>query len=121
MSSTVPTRIQTVPSGQTSSELNERNAGNASPSELGFEPAPDGGATAWLVAAGGGAIFFCCLGFTNSFGAFEEYHLTHQLSDKTPDDVAWIGSTAVFLQFAVAVVAGPMFDRFGAKVWAAHH
>jgi len=80
------------------------------------EAAPDGGLRAWLVAAGGGTVFFCCLGFTNTFGTFEAYYLIHQLSDKTPEQVAWIGSLAAFLQFAVGLFAGPLFDRFGAKV-----
>ncbi|KAH6658446.1 putative MFS monocarboxylate transporter [Truncatella angustata] len=78
-----------------------------------FDPAPDGGAQAWLVVAGGGTVFFCCLGFTNTFGAFESYYLTHQLSDKTADEVAWIGSLAGFLMFAVGLIAGPLFDRIG--------
>lgn len=81
-----------------------------------FGPAPDGGVTAWLVAAGGCTVFFCCLGFTNAFGAFEEYYLSHQLSERTPDDVAWIGSLAAFLQFATGMIAGPIFDRFGVNV-----
>lgn len=94
----------------------DQDAKNPSPDPTDFEPAPDGGVQAWLAAAGGATIFFCCLGFTNAFGAFEAYYLTHQLSDKSPDDVAWIGSLAAFLQFAIGMVAGPMFDRFGAKV-----
>lgn len=81
-----------------------------------LSPAPDGGPQAWLVASGGFSILFCCLGFVNSFGTFEEYYLTHQLKDSTPDDVAWIGSTSSFLQFAVGAVAGPLFDRYGAWV-----
>jgi hypothetical protein len=81
-----------------------------------FGEAPDGGAKAWLVAAGGSAIFFCCLGFSNSFGTFIEYYLTHQLSDESPDKVAWIGSLSAFLQFAAGMVGGPLFDRFGARV-----
>ena len=81
-----------------------------------FGPAPDGGLKAWLVATGGFSIFFCCLGFANSFGAFEEYYLTHQLRDESPDNIAWIGSVSTFLQFAVGMIAGPLFDRYGEKV-----
>ena len=76
----------------------------------------DGGIQAWLVAAGGACIFFSTLGFANSFGVFEEYYLTHQLNDKSADDVAWIGSLAAFLQFAAGVIGGPLFDRYGAWV-----
>ena len=81
-----------------------------------YSPAPDGGLEAWLCASGGFSILFCCLSFVNSFGTFEEYYLTHQLADKTPDDVAWIGSLCAFLQFAVGAVAGPLFDRWGSWV-----
>jgi hypothetical protein len=81
-----------------------------------IEPAPDGGLRAWLVAAGTGFIFFCCLGFSNSFGTFTEYYLTHQLRNHSPDDVAWIGSLSAFLQFFTGMIGGPMFDRYGVKV-----
>ncbi|KAM6486770.1 MFS monocarboxylate transporter [Trichoderma simmonsii] len=81
-----------------------------------LEPAPDGGLRAWLVALGAASIFFCCMGFSNSFGTFTQYYLTHQLSDRSPDDVAWIGSLSAFLQFFVGMIGGPMFDRYGSKV-----
>jgi hypothetical protein len=57
-----------------------------------FGDAPDGGLKAWLVAAGGSAIFFCCLGFSNSFGTFVEYYMTNQLQGESLDNIAWIGS-----------------------------
>ncbi|KAJ5594664.1 uncharacterized protein N7459_000872 [Penicillium hispanicum] len=78
--------------------------------------APDGGLEAWLVAAGAAFVFFSALGFSNSFGVFEEYYLTHQLRGDSPDKVAWIGSLSVFLQFASGAIGGPLFDRYGA--WA---
>ncbi|PLB49013.1 MFS general substrate transporter [Aspergillus steynii IBT 23096] len=81
-----------------------------------FGPAPDGGMRAWLVAAGGSCLFFCCLGFSNSFGAFQEYYLRNQLRGESPDRIAWIGSLSVFLQFGAGMIGGPLFDRFGAKV-----
>ena len=77
--------------------------------------APDGGAKAWLVAAGGFSVCFCCLGFSNAFGTFEEYYLKHQLHGESASNIAWIGSTSAFLQFAAGMIGGPMFDRFGAK------
>lgn len=81
-----------------------------------LEKAPDGGLKAWLVASGGFSIAFCCLGFVNSFGTFQEYYLNHQLKGQSPDGVAWIGSMTAFLQFAVGLFAGPLFDRYGAWV-----
>ena len=81
-----------------------------------LEEAPDGGLRAWLVAIGAACIFFSTLGFANSFGVFQEYYLEHQLRDKSPDDIAWIGSLSAFLQFAAGAIGGPLFDRFGAWV-----
>ena len=83
---------------------------------LAFDEAPDGGLQAWLVAAGGGCVFFSALGFANSFGVFVEYYLSHQLRDQPPDNVAWIGSLASFLQFATGMIGGPLFDRYGSWV-----
>jgi hypothetical protein len=81
-----------------------------------FEPAPEGGARAWAVAAGAAAIFFCTLGFGNTFGIFEEYYLTHQLQGELASKISWIGSLLSFLQFLAGMVGGPLFDRLGAKV-----
>lgn len=86
------------------------------PSPDTFSAIPDGGARAWIVVAGAACIFFSCLGFMNSFGVFQAYYMTHQLSDHTPDEVAWIGSLAAFIQFAGGAVSGPLFDRYGAWV-----
>jgi MFS family permease len=81
-----------------------------------FPPAPDGGARAWLVLTGSACIFFSCLGFMNSFGVFQAYYMANQLRDQSPDNVAWIGSLMSFIQFAGGLVAGPLFDRYGAWV-----
>lgn len=88
----------------------------SSSGDVDLDKAPDGGLEAWLVAAGGASIFFSCLGFANSFGVFQEYYMTHQLKGWSPDDVAWIGSLAAFIQFAAGAIGGPLFDRLGAWV-----
>lgn len=80
-----------------------------------YGPAPDGGPRAWLVALGGFCIFFGCLGFTSCFGVLQEYYSTHQLRDRTTDEIAWIGSLSSFIQFAGGALGGPLFDRFG--IW----
>ena len=83
---------------------------------LTFGEAPDGGSRARLVAAGAAFIFFSALGYANSFGVFQEYYMTHQLREKSPSSIAWIGSLSAFCQFAAGAVGGPLFDRFGAWV-----
>ncbi|KAF2011582.1 MFS general substrate transporter [Aaosphaeria arxii CBS 175.79] len=79
-----------------------------------FDTAPDGGVQAWLVAAGGSSIFFSCLGFANAFGTFQQYYKSHQLSERSEDQIAWIGSLSLFLTFLVGAIGGPLFDRYGA-------
>jgi hypothetical protein len=81
-----------------------------------LDRAPDGGLRAWLVAIGTACTFFAALGFSNAFGVFQQYYITHQLRDQSPDKVAWIGSISAFLQFAASAIGGPLFDRYGAWV-----
>lgn len=83
---------------------------------LTVDPAPEGGLKAWLVVLGSASIFFSCLGFMNSFGVFQEYYMANQLRDRSPDEVAWIGSLMSFVQFFGGAVSGPLFDRYGAWV-----
>lgn len=78
--------------------------------------APDGGFRAWIVAAGFATIFFCTLGLSNSFGIFQEYYMTHQLMGESASNISWIGSTQSFFQFFTGMIAGPLFDRYGALV-----
>lgn len=77
---------------------------------------PDGGVQAWSVAIGCSLIMFCTMGMMNCFGVFQAYYQTHQLSDKSPSTIAWIGSIQVFFMSATGLVGGPLFDRYGAKV-----
>ncbi|KAK5655127.1 hypothetical protein OQA88_6026 [Cercophora sp. LCS_1] len=86
---------------------------NAPPAPPDF---PEGGTQAWLCAAGTAGILFCTLGYSNSFGVFQAYYHEHQLKDHSPDDISWIGSMQVFLVFALGVIGGPIFDRYGAWV-----
>ncbi|KAL6230885.1 hypothetical protein BDW75DRAFT_248293 [Aspergillus navahoensis] len=82
-------------------------------------PFPDGGARAWTVALGAGGVLFCTFGYVNAFGVYQDYYITHQLSNYSASDIAWIGSVQTFFLFGSGLVGGPLFDRYGAKViWA---
>ncbi|KAL1977787.1 hypothetical protein VTN31DRAFT_646 [Thermomyces dupontii] len=105
--------VHDEPPPSTSRHDVENDKENASPD---FGEGVDGSVRAWLVAFGASCIFFCALGYANSFGVFQEYYLSHQLQHRSPDDVAWVGSLAAFLQFAAGSIGGPLFDRFGAIV-----
>ncbi|KAJ5496540.1 hypothetical protein N7463_008527 [Penicillium fimorum] len=77
---------------------------------------PDGGARAWTVAASASGLMFCSFGYINAFGVYQEYYQLHQLADRTPDEISWIGSLQVFFLFASTVIGGPLFDRYGSMV-----
>jgi hypothetical protein len=81
-----------------------------------LEQYPEGGMRAWLVAAGAAGVVFSTMGYSNSFGVFQEYYAEHQLLGDTPDKIAWIGSVQSFLMFAAGSIGGPLFDRYGAWV-----
>ncbi|KAL2140412.1 hypothetical protein VTI28DRAFT_3832 [Corynascus sepedonium] len=93
-------------------------AGEADPNGLNpdISEAPEGGLRAWLVVVGSGFVFFSCLGFVNTFGVFQQYYMSHQLRNHTPDNIAWIGALMAFVQSGAGAITGSLFDRFGARV-----
>lgn len=50
------------------------------------------------------------------YRVLQEYYVSHQLSDSSPSAISWIGSLQVFALFSGALLGGPLFDRYGAKV-----
>ncbi|KAI0502781.1 monocarboxylate permease-like protein [Xylaria bambusicola] len=86
------------------------------PQPTGQHDFPEGGARAWGVASGASLVSFCTLGYVTSFGVFQTYYIQHQLSDESPSTIAWIGSLQFFFIFSAGLVAGPLFDRHGAKI-----
>jgi len=52
---------------------------------------------------------------TNSFGIYETYYASHQLSNNTPSDIAWIGSFQLFCMFIGGTISGRLFDTYGPK------
>ncbi|KAK4156133.1 putative monocarboxylate permease-like protein [Chaetomidium leptoderma] len=77
---------------------------------------PEGGIRGWATALGTALIMFSTLGYVNSWGILRSYYETHQLSEQSPDQVAWIGSLQSFFVFGGTLFGGPMFDRWGEKV-----
>ncbi|KXJ87990.1 major facilitator superfamily domain-containing protein [Microdochium bolleyi] len=119
-SSQLETLRHTSGEGQPEPPATTKEHAPALPEEAGpdadHDVAPEGGAQAWLVAAGGAAIFFSTLGFGNSFGAFQEYYMTKLMVGESASSVSWIGSLASFLQFFAGMLGGPLFDRYGSGV-----
>ncbi|KAE8349242.1 putative monocarboxylate permease [Aspergillus coremiiformis] len=77
---------------------------------------PDGGLQAWSVAVGAAGLLFCSFGYINSFGVYQEYYQTHQLADKSPEQISWLGSLQVFFLFSGTLLGGPLFDRYGSTI-----
>ncbi|KAI0474345.1 monocarboxylate permease-like protein [Xylaria cf. heliscus] len=77
---------------------------------------PEGGVRAWGVACGTSLVAFCTLGYVTSFGVFQTYYVQNQLSNESPDRIAWIGSLQFYFIFSAGLLAGPLFDRHGAKI-----
>jgi MFS family permease len=49
-------------------------------------------------------------GMTNSYGVFQEYYSTHQLSDQTATAISWIGSIQLCFCPLLGCISGPLFD-----------
>lgn len=111
--------MSTMKSTSSDSEISNEKQLDPSTAESGdttapvSTPVPDGGLRAWLVAAGASFIFFSALGYGNSYGVFQAHYMRHQLSNKSSDSIAWIGSVTTFLQLLAGGLGGPLFDRFG--------
>jgi len=93
----------------------EKSASGITETPRGPPPVPEGGTKAWLVVFGAMIVNACSFGYASSFGVYQTYYQTHQLSDKTPSDIAWIGSLQFAFLFGSGLLAGSLFDRYGAR------
>ncbi|XP_006455465.1 hypothetical protein AGABI2DRAFT_75392, partial [Agaricus bisporus var. bisporus H97] len=57
----------------------------------------------WLVQ-------FCTYGYVSAFGVYQDYYTRDYLSASTPSDISWIGSVQLFLQYALGIVVGRIYD-----------
>ncbi|KAK7685973.1 hypothetical protein QCA50_010783 [Cerrena zonata] len=71
---------------------------------------PDGGTRAWLVVLGAAFSSFATFGFLNAWGVFQAYYTETLLRDRSPSDIAWIGSVQYCLIFLPGLVSGRLFD-----------
>ncbi|KAI0821879.1 MFS general substrate transporter [Trametes gibbosa] len=71
---------------------------------------PDGGLRAWLVVLGVASGLCATFGFVNAWGVFQAYYEQITLRNKSPSDIAWIGSMQYALVFMPGVVTGRLFD-----------
>ncbi|KAJ5594621.1 uncharacterized protein N7459_000829 [Penicillium hispanicum] len=71
---------------------------------------------AWLVVIGASTGLFCTVGFLNSFGIFEDYYATDQLSHTSQSTIGWIGAISIFFLFSISVFSGAIVDVFGPRL-----
>ncbi|EKM50482.1 uncharacterized protein PHACADRAFT_213401 [Phanerochaete carnosa HHB-10118-sp] len=83
---------------------------NSSSELTASDEAPDGGLRAWIVVAGSFCLSFATFGYVVSWGAFQEYYQAVALSDRSPSDIAWIGSLQYALIFLPGLLTGYIFD-----------
>ncbi|KAG1768754.1 major facilitator superfamily domain-containing protein [Suillus placidus] len=72
---------------------------------------PEGGLAAWATVFGAFLVQFCGLGYTASFGVYQDFYTQHYLTNETSSAISWIGSTSAFLLMTVGLVSGSLHDR----------
>ncbi|KAJ6101936.1 hypothetical protein N7486_004363 [Penicillium sp. IBT 16267x] len=70
----------------------------------------DHGLVSWLQVLGSFFLFFNSWGVINTWGAYQTYYESNQLSGTSSSTIAWIGSLQSFLLMLVGVITGPLFD-----------
>ncbi|TFK68912.1 MFS general substrate transporter [Pluteus cervinus] len=96
-------------SSNSGSPVHEEVNGKMIP-EKDLDRIPDGGLRAWFTVFGGWLIYFCGLGYFNAYGVFQDFYVREFLTNKTPSDIAWIGSFQIALQFFLGIPVGMAFD-----------
>ncbi|KAJ6602504.1 major facilitator superfamily domain-containing protein [Mycena vulgaris] len=74
------------------------------------EKPPDGGLRAWATVAGGFMVYVAGLGYFNAYGVYQDYYAREFMTNKTPSEIAWIGSCQIALQFILGLPVGKAFD-----------
>uniref|UniRef100_A0A8H7Y9I5 Uncharacterized protein n=1 Tax=Psilocybe cubensis TaxID=181762 RepID=A0A8H7Y9I5_PSICU len=72
---------------------------------------PEGGYRAWCAVIGGFLIQFCCFGYINSFGVYQDFYVRRYLSAVSPSNIGWIGGVQICLTFSLGAITGRIFDR----------
>lgn len=67
----------------------------------------------YCVVAAASAVLFVGVGFTNTFGVFQEYYLENTLRDEKAEKIIVIGSTAASLYLILGAVTGRFADLVG--------
>ncbi|KAG2158050.1 major facilitator superfamily domain-containing protein [Suillus bovinus] len=72
---------------------------------------PEGGLAAWATTFGAFLMQLCGIGYSTSFGVYQDFYTQHYLTNQTSSAISWIGSLNTFLVTAVGLISGPLYDR----------
>ncbi|TEB18981.1 MFS general substrate transporter [Coprinellus micaceus] len=72
---------------------------------------PEGGMYAWATVLGAVLVQFCGLGYTTTFGVFQDYYTRIYLTNASPSAISWIGSVNSFLCIAASLCTGILYDK----------
>ncbi|OSD05114.1 MFS general substrate transporter [Trametes coccinea BRFM310] len=90
--------------------LDVEKAPASPPVDEGDSECPDGGLKAWLCIFGIACGLCATFGFVNSWGVFQAYYEELTLRNRSPSDIAWIGSIQYACVFMPGLAFGRLFD-----------
>ncbi|KAF5343740.1 hypothetical protein D9756_011441 [Leucocoprinus leucothites] len=64
----------------------------------------------WLIVIGTWLVQFCTYGYVSAFGVYQDHYTREFLPNRSPSEISWIGSVQLFLQYALGVVVGRIYD-----------
>lgn len=77
----------------------------------GAEEFVEGGFRGWLNVLGAFLTTFISFGFSNGWAILQNYYAKSKYPDRTPSEIAWIGSSQIFFMFVMGSVSGPLYDK----------
>ncbi|KAJ7753938.1 major facilitator superfamily domain-containing protein [Mycena maculata] len=72
---------------------------------------PEGGFPAWATVAGAALVQFCGIGYTSSFGVYQDFYTREYLTQSSSSAISWIGSINALLLISGGLFVGRLYDR----------
>ncbi|KAK1623820.1 major facilitator superfamily domain-containing protein [Colletotrichum phormii] len=78
---------------------------------------PEGGVEGWGMVLGSFCAMVSVFGLPNTAAVFESYFSEHQVREYTPSQIGWIFSIYLFVTYLFGILAGPIFDKHGYRIY----
>ncbi|KAJ7330316.1 MFS general substrate transporter [Mycena albidolilacea] len=72
---------------------------------------PEGGLRAWATVAGAFLVQFCGVGYTTSYGVYQDFYTRDYLTHSSSSAISWIGSINAFIVISGGLITGRLYDR----------